>query len=931
MPDAPKGGMFSQLVGSGGSTFNSLNAFIVKGDRANGMELTFASLMARAFDEPDAVYLLAAEELTVSPDGLVFRFQLRPGITFHDGSEITASDVAFSLMTLKARDTLRTASVLRDLADATVEDKRTVQLRFQPTRGLDVPALAAAMPIFSEKYYSTRPFDETSLEAPLGSGPYRVARFEQGRYVEFERVKNWWGENLPVCRGLYNFDTLRDEYYRDREAGFEAFTGRNYLFREEFTSRVWATRYDFPAIRDGRVKRDVIPDERPSGAQGWLLNTRRDKFKDRRVREALTIAFDFEWTNKNLMYGSYQRTHSVFQNSDMMARGEPSPEEIALLEPFRDRLLPEVFGPAWIPAGDRRVRAGSQAAAQRRRVAQCRRLDGQGRPPVKCQGRTVIREFLLTERSFEPHHQTFIKNLRVLGIEANIRLVDPAQAEERQKDFDFDIAIARFIFPQIPGSSLRNYFSSDSAKTKGSNNLAGIDDPVVDALVDKAVAAQTQAALTTPAARSIACCAPAATGFRTGTRLRTGSPIGTSSVSRRPSPAMPAARRIPGGTTGQGRQTRAGEIVHDRLYRPPHSADDPDTARHPVRLLRGRAVRARRAGRARDRAALGCRYRRRPRAYRAPPAAISVRDPRSAHRPTPSVRNTAARRGSIRNSSRSSRRNSDSTSRRRSAFALMVWNFARFDFGKSYFRDVSVIQLIKEKLPVSMSLGIWMTLLTYLISIPLGIRKAVQDGSKFDTWTSAVIIVGFAIPGFLFAILLIILFAGGSFFNIFPLRGLTSDGWAQFPWYWKIIDYFWHLTLPLISMALGAFATMTLLTKNSFLDEIRKQYVMTARAKGCSERQVLYNHIFRNAMLIVIAGFPGAFIHAFFSGSLLIETIFSLDGLGLLGFESVLNRDYPVVFGTLFIFSLVGLVINLVSDLAYMWIDPRIDFEAREV
>ncbi|MBR0821411.1 microcin C ABC transporter permease YejB [Bradyrhizobium liaoningense] len=264
-------------------------------------------------------------------------------------------------------------------------------------------------------------------------------------------------------------------------------------------------------------------------------------------------------------------------------------------------------------------------------------------------------------------------------------------------------------------------------------------------------------------------------------------------------------------------------------------------------------------------------------------------------------------------------------------FALMVWNFARFDFGKSYFRDVSVIQLIKEKLPVSISLGIWLTLITYLISIPLGIRKAVKDGTRFDTWTSAVIIIGFAIPGFLFAILLIILFAGGSFLNLFPLRGLTSDGWSQFPWYWKIIDYFWHLTLPLLSMGLSAFATMTLLTKNSFLDEIRKQYVMTARAKGCSEGQVLYGHIFRNAMLIVIAGFPGAFIHAFFSGSLLIETIFSLDGLGLLSFESVLNRDYPVVFGTLYIFSLVGLVVNLVSDLTYMWIDPRIDFEAREV
>ena len=264
-------------------------------------------------------------------------------------------------------------------------------------------------------------------------------------------------------------------------------------------------------------------------------------------------------------------------------------------------------------------------------------------------------------------------------------------------------------------------------------------------------------------------------------------------------------------------------------------------------------------------------------------------------------------------------------------FGIMLWNYARFDFGKSYFRDVSVIQLIKEKLPVSMSLGIWMTLLTYLISIPLGIKKAMDDGSQFDVWTSGIIIVGYAIPGFLFAILLIILFAGGSFFDWFPLRGLVSDNWHSFPLWKQILDYFWHLTLPIISMALSAFATMTLLTKNSFLDEIRKQYVLTARAKGCTRTQVLYGHVFRNAMLIVIAGFPGAFVHAFFTGSLLIETIFSLDGLGLLGFESVLNRDYPVVFATLYIFSLIGLVVNLISDLTYTWIDPRIDFETREV
>jgi len=264
-------------------------------------------------------------------------------------------------------------------------------------------------------------------------------------------------------------------------------------------------------------------------------------------------------------------------------------------------------------------------------------------------------------------------------------------------------------------------------------------------------------------------------------------------------------------------------------------------------------------------------------------------------------------------------------------FLLMLWNFTTFDFGKSYFRDVSVLQLVKEKLPVSMSLGIFMTLLTYLISIPLGIRKAVSDGSPFDTWTSSIIIVGYAIPGFLFAILLIILFAGGSFWDFFPLRGLTSDNFSTLPWYAKVLDYLWHLVLPLVSMALAAFATMSLLTKNSFLDEIRKQYVLTARAKGCSSRQVLYNHVFRNAMLIIIAGFPGAFVHAFFTGSLLIETIFSLDGLGLLGFESVLNRDYPVVFATLYIFSLVGLAVNLIADLTYTWVDPRIDFETREV
>jgi microcin C transport system permease protein len=264
-------------------------------------------------------------------------------------------------------------------------------------------------------------------------------------------------------------------------------------------------------------------------------------------------------------------------------------------------------------------------------------------------------------------------------------------------------------------------------------------------------------------------------------------------------------------------------------------------------------------------------------------------------------------------------------------FLTMMWDYARFDFGQSFFQDESVINLILQRMPVSISLGVWVMLLSYGISIPLGIRKAVADGSTFDVWTSAVIIVGYAVPGFLFGILLIVLFAGGSFYDWFPLRGIVSDNWSELSWPMRILDYFWHMTLPIATMVLSAFATTTLLTKNSFIDEIRKQYVVTARAKGLTERRVLYGHVFRNAMLIVIAGLPGAFISAFFTGALLIETIFSLEGLGKMGYEAVLRRDYPIVFGTLYIFSLMGLVIGLVSDLIYTLVDPRIDFDKREL
>lgn len=264
-------------------------------------------------------------------------------------------------------------------------------------------------------------------------------------------------------------------------------------------------------------------------------------------------------------------------------------------------------------------------------------------------------------------------------------------------------------------------------------------------------------------------------------------------------------------------------------------------------------------------------------------------------------------------------------------FLQMIRNYLVFDFGDSFFRDRSVVDLVLDKMPVSISLGLWTTILVYLISIPLGIAKAVRDGSRFDVWTSAVVIVGYAIPGFLFAIMLVVLFAGGSFLDWFPLRGLVSENWADLSWPHRIADYFWHLALPILALVIGGFAGLTMLTKNSFLEEINKQYVTTARAKGCSERHILYRHVFRNAMLIVVAGFPGAFVSILFTGALLIEVIFSLDGLGLLGFEAALNRDYPVMFGALYFFTLLGLLLKLLGDLMYVIIDPRIDFESREV
>jgi microcin C transport system substrate-binding protein len=499
-PHAPKGGTFSQIgpnrqYNQSFSTFNSLNSYVLKGDGAQGMALTFASLMSGATDEPDSLYGLLARAVRISTDRRTYRFLLRPQATFHDGARLRAQDVAFSLTTLKEHGHPLIHQRLLELQSAEAEDDHTLLVRFAEKHARDVPLFVGVLPIFSRAFYAERSFEQSSLEVPLGSGPYRVERFEPGRYIEFRRVQDWWGADLPVARGQYNFDVVRFEYYRDRDVAFEGFTARNYLFREEFTSRIWATRYDFPAVHENRVKRETLPDETPSGAQGWFINTRRDKFHDPRLREALIDAFDFEWTNKTIMYGAYERTVSVFQNSTMMAVEPPSPEELALLAPFRNKLPEEVFAKPFLPpvsdgsGQDRSLlrKASRLLAAAGYPIKDGKRVDASGAP--------ITIEFLLDEPGLEPHHMPYIKNLAILGITATLRTVDPVQYRRRRDAFDFDITVERFGFSTTPGEELRAYFGSQSAGLEGSNNLAGITDPVIDALIEAIIAADNRAAL----------------------------------------------------------------------------------------------------------------------------------------------------------------------------------------------------------------------------------------------------------------------------------------------------------------------------------------------------------------------------------------------------------------------------------------------------
>jgi len=442
------------------------------------------------------MYGLAAKSVQISADKLTYRFTMRPEARFHDGSKLTAQDAAFSLTALKTKGHPLIVVQMRDLVKAEAPDDATLIVTFAEKRARDVPLFIVSLPIFSQAYYATHPFDESTLDIPLGSGPYKVGKFEVNRYIEFERVRDWWGADLPVSRGIYNYDVVRYEFYRDRDVAFEGFTAKNYLYREEFTARVWATRYDFPAVRDGRVKRETLPDDTPSGAQGWFMNLRRAQFKDSRVREAMIQAFDFEWTNKTIMYGAYARTVSPFQNSDMMANGPPSPEELKLLEPFRGQVPDEVFGQPFGPPvsdGSGQDRTLLRKASQLLLDAGFVIKDGKRVLP---NGEVFKIEFLVDEPSLEPHHAPYIKNLGTLGIEATLRIVDAVQYRARVEDFDFDMTMERFSMSATPGDAMRPFFSSQAAATKGSYNLAGIANPAIDALIEKIIGADNRTDLT---------------------------------------------------------------------------------------------------------------------------------------------------------------------------------------------------------------------------------------------------------------------------------------------------------------------------------------------------------------------------------------------------------------------------------------------------
>jgi microcin C transport system substrate-binding protein len=484
-PDAPVGGTHS--TGVGGGTFDSLNQFILKGNPATDLGLIFDSLMASAGDEPDSMYGLIASSVEYPADRLWAAFEIRPEARFSDGSPITAEDVVYTFKALREQGRPTYRVLLVAITDVTAESPLRVRFDFHPDAPRrDLPMLVASISILSKAYYATTDFDQSTLDPPLGSGPYSIETesLEPGRTIVYRRRDDYWGWHLPVNRGRWNFERIRYEYFRDRSASFEAFKNGTFTFTEEFWSKLWATAYDFPAIQRGDVIRDVLPDKNPSGAQGYWFNLRRRKFQNPKVRQALSLAFDFEWSNKTLFFGLYSRTDSFFEGGPMQAVGKPTPGELALLETLADKLPPGVLDqPAYSPVptdGSGRNREALRAAGKLLDEAGWKIIDGIRQKD----GERLEFEFLLVGEGFERITVPYVRNLERIGAKGTVRTIDPSQYKRRMEEFDFDITVSRKGMSLTPGVELKDYFQSKSANSPGSSNTAGVADPAVDALID---------------------------------------------------------------------------------------------------------------------------------------------------------------------------------------------------------------------------------------------------------------------------------------------------------------------------------------------------------------------------------------------------------------------------------------------------------------
>lgn len=496
-PDAPKGGRFhfsvpSWLFNQNPQTYNTLNSFVLRGDAPPRMEHCFDTLMVTSTDEPDSFYCHTAAWVELSADRNIYRFGVRREAKFHDGSRLTAEDVAFSYRTLKSEGHPSLSIPLGDLDEAVAVDSETVELRFNGKQSAQAVLTAVEMPIFSKSYYSNQIFDASSMDVPLSSGPYRPGKFEAGRYIEYERVEDYWARDLPTARGRFNFDVLRIDFFTERLASFEAFKKGDITWREEFTSKTWATEYGFPAVEDGRVTKQLFPGENRPKFQAWSLNQRRKQFADRRVRQAINLCFDFKWTNEKIFYGAYNRSQSLFEASDFKATGLPTPEELEILEPLRDQVPQSVFEePPLQPVsnGSGRDRSLLREASDLLDAAGWKR---QGEWRVK-DGERLSLEVLIRASAFERVLGGMIENLRFIGIDASLRLVDPAQFGARLDEFDYDMVGMAFSFSATPtAESMRGFFSTESAEKTGTNNFPGINDPVFDILLERLSAVESR-------------------------------------------------------------------------------------------------------------------------------------------------------------------------------------------------------------------------------------------------------------------------------------------------------------------------------------------------------------------------------------------------------------------------------------------------------